>query len=347
MTLNQWLKFAIVTIEADIKRMGFTPVVQFELEGVSKPATDNNPPPDTHHLDFDSINLELEQQGILGLLKPEYWQNQWEYASIMASQSALKAAQDTNAVISLLPTLLKSHGADAVFIKPVCWDRNSNNRPLLEKDNAKMTEGKAVHIPNSVQINMSAFDHEGNNVLHENGLGEALLECFLHTSYECCLLYCAEREAFARYTLKDQYNLHKELSSPVDISSNHMGGVLFHQDKDKDNKPIKNWRQHSRVEHRLGAASTRYNAYLNCVYALSNLHEAILISQGKKTLLKKGSTYTKELPADLLAQQAAKDAFLHGCWFEQKINQIELSKTDGMSLKRPLGTMLKQKILSA
>ena len=343
--MNEDLQFAIKILSADIEQMGYTPVVQFELEGVSKPAADRTLKPDMHHLNFNAINAELKHRGILGLLKPEYWQNQWEYASMMAGQTPLKAAKDLDTVILLLPTLLKLFGSQEVFIQPVYWDSNSSNRPLLEKDNAKMIEGKAVHIPNSVQFNVSAFDRNGKNLLSEDGLGQTLHQCFLQTSYECCLLYCPEQPAFARYTLKDQYDLHKELSSPVDISSSHMGGVLFHQDKDKNGKPIDDWQRHSRIEHRLGAASTKYNAYLNCVYALANLHEAILISRGENSLLEKNGDYTRTLPTSLHGQRGAFEVFRQGRWFEQKLNQLKLSTAEKNSLHKPLGTLLKQSLL--
>jgi hypothetical protein len=329
---------AIELLHAEIRHLGSEPVIQFELEGTYRPHFTG----DTA-LDYKSINQKLRQHGIQGIIKPEYWQFQWEYASEMEGQTPLKAAHDLNWLMKNLPALLHEHGAHEVFIKPVCWGKEGEHQPLLEKDSEKFDLSKNVHVPNAIQINISATNRQGINALPDCNLGEWLQYHLLETSYECCLLYSPEKEAFSRLSLKQDYGLHEELSSPCDLSGGYQGSIALYKERGKHNqflgeydsiKGIYHWQPHSRVEHRLGASSKNYNAYLNCAYALANLSDALVSLQEKRTAPHFGS---KKLPNSF---KQAYEIFAQGEWFEGRFNRLS-----NASNQLCLGTLLKSEVL--
>jgi hypothetical protein len=198
-------------------------------------------------------------------------------------------------------------------------------------------------VPNSIQINISATNRQGINALPDSNLGEWLQHHLLETSYECCLLYSPEQEAFSRLSLKQDYDLHDELSSPCDLSGGYQGSIALYKEKGKHNqflgeydslKKIYHWQPLSRVEHRLGASSQNYNAYLNCAYALANLSDALVSYQEKKSMHHFGS---KKLPSSFMH---AYEIFEQGEWFETCFNQLSHN-----SSQPHLGTLLKLEIL--
>lgn len=329
---------AINLLHAEIRHLGFEPVIQFELEGTYRPHLTGR-----IVLDFDTLNKKLRQQGIQGIIKSEYWQFQWEYASEMEGQTPLKVSHDLNWLIKNLPDLLSEHGAHEVFIKPVCWGEEGEHRPLLNKDFEEINLSKRVHVPNSIQINISAKNKQGVNALPNSNLGEFLQYHLLETSYECCLLYSPEKEAFSRLSLKQDYGLHDELSSPCDLSGGYQGSIALYKDKGKHNqflgeydsiKKIYHWQPLSRVEHRLGASSQHYNSYLNCAFALANLSDSLVALQEKKSIPHFG---IKKMPNSF---EQAYELFIQGRWFEARFNQLS---NDSNQLC--LGTLLKSEIL--
>ena len=170
---------AIMLLQNHIKNLGFTPVIHFELEGCYQLDTKIK----KFSLNYQRINLQLENAGIDGELVPEYWSNQWEYVSLFNGQSPLKEAENLKQALALLPHLFAEQGVNKTLIKPVVW---AGDKGKLANGSGDIftTETRAVHIPNAVQMNIRAIDCEGHNVIIDRGFGEYLQQCFLETGWE-------------------------------------------------------------------------------------------------------------------------------------------------------------------
>ena len=379
--ISEYGKLAVEVLQRQLTQRGYKPHVHFELEGGYIPQSSTHR---TGHdtLDYDTINQALAGMSIQGRLKPEYWHYQWEYVSTFQGQSPLKVAADLESVIKILPALLKYNGAEEVFIKPVLWD-GDRGRLAPGCDTIFSAETKSVHVPNAIQINISAVDANNENVIPNQGIGESLQRCLLVTSYECSLLYLPEQEAFDRLRLKEQFGLSRELCSPNDLSGGHQGSIALYKEKGKHNQlmgdiPLlydskhsviasrQEWRPLSRIEHRLGASSKLFNPYVNTAFALANLSDALTTSSknvdqiGGRQLA--GSKYDakcgpdadskpRQLPDSLYSccdKLGAVELFECGVWLENKINQCVRDTRSNKIEPVPddLGSLLKQAILS-
>lgn len=331
-TINKLAIKAIKILCTHINHLGFAPVIHFELEGtycgyeLDKYA---------HQLNFDAANMALAALGIQGELKPEFWPCQWEWASHFAGQSPLKAAQDLAATLKHITPILRSNGAKTVDIVPVKWNAidgrmNPKSRAIFEPNT------KAVHIPNSIQINISALNCKGENAIPYNGLGEKLQASLIQTSQAACVLYAPEAQAFERLRLKTKHGLSQELSSPYDISGGHQGSIALYKDLGKHNQKMGesailvdstgqtlvahyDWHPLSRVEFRLGSSSIYYNPYANTAYALANLVSVL----SDETPLKTKPHDTPCLPQSLRDEGETLGAislFRQDDWLNQTIN---------------------------
>jgi len=357
---------AIILIQNHIKQLGFTPVIHFELEGCFQ--VDKNR--EKFSLDYQKINRHLATAGIDGELVPEYWSNQWEYVSLFNGQSPLKEADNLNQALSILPRLFAEQGINKTLIKPVVW---AGDKGKLAQGSGDIftPETRAVHIPNAVQINISAIDSEGNNIIVKHGFGEYLQQCFLDTSLSCCLIYLPEEEAFERLALKSKYGLAAELCSPIDISGGHQGSIALYKEIGKHNQAMgeepllydhnndvlvsqQNWQKTARIEHRLGASSLQYNAYFNIIYALLNLIDALEVyKEGKCRQLLRKETHQQDLPFSLYdnalkTELGAISLFENDYWFSERLNKLSAQsfcfrKIAGQS---QLGDKLKNMILT-
>ena len=355
---------AIKVLQHQISQYGYTPRVHFELEGGHRRSDLSK------DIDYPAINLALKQLGILGELKPEYWQNQWEYVSDFAGQTPLKEANDFAAASRVLPSLLKRHGAAEVFIRPILWG-GDEGRLQPGCGNIFSLDKRPVHIPNAVQINISA-DKNNLNMIPRDGFGEILQQRLLDTSYECCLLYLPEQEAFERLKLKDDFDLDAELSSPHELSGGHQGSIALYKEVGKHNQPMGvnplvlnhqhqviastvDWQSLSRIEHRLGASSERYNPFVNVAFSLANLLEAIVQFEAQsKTPQPLQLAPERELPQLLFSSGdkiGAFEIFESGSWFPQSINQCLSAAKKAASLYQTipdnLGDLLKQSIIDS
>lgn len=373
-------KLAITAIELlqyQLSCYKIRPIIHFELEGCYQPDQIQHPTK-LHSADFTKMNQRLRDHSILGIIKPEFWQYQWEYASCMNDQSPLRVASDLNKFMHVIPQIMAEQGIANVIIKPVVWSGDSmgyhqNSSTLF------CTENKAIHIPNAVQINISARDTKDNNILTINQYGENLQTKLLETSYECSLLFLPDNESFQRLQLKTNFNLSSELTSPQKLSGGHQGSIAFYTTHDKHNRQItgrnlvnkKNqtvahnkeyWRQASRIEHRLGASSYQYNPYVNIAFVLANMVES---SQGfldnnehyqieKKLDLNNNEPWThKELARSLLCedhQTGAIKIFQQSKWLEDTINKSacwhnEQQYALNQIIPDNLGTKLKKAII--
>ncbi|MBA6363288.1 hypothetical protein H4J56_02375 [Colwellia sp. BRX8-4] len=357
---------AIILLQNYIKQLGFTPVIHFELEGCYQLDSKIK----RFSLDYQRINRQLTHAGIDGELVPEYWYSQWEYVSLFNGQSPLKEANNLSQALHLLPRFFAEQGISKTLIKPVVW---SGDKGKLASGSGDIftTETRAVHIPNAVQMNISALDSEGKNIIIERGFGEYLQQCFLDTSLNCCLIYLPEEEAFERLALKTKYGLAAELCSPVDISGGHQGSIALYKEVGKHNQAMgeepvlynhknevlvkrQNWQKTARIEHRIGASSMQYNAYFNIIYSLLNLIDALEVYKvdNCRKLLRK-EVHHQNLPFSLYdnteqEKLGAISLFANDHWLSESLNKLSGQFINGeqISGQLQLGDKLKQMILA-
>lgn len=358
---------AIVLLQQAIDKLGFKPLVHFELEG-----TYQFPKQLPHKkLDFEQVNQALAKLAIEAELVPEYWKNQWEYVSKFCQQSPLKEAHNLATAITKLPKIFAKQGVINTFIKPVIWS-GDQGKLAAGCDNIFTPNSRAVHIPNAVQINVSALDSNKRNIIPVDFFGEYLQQCFLTTSFECALLYLPEEEAFERLSLKSYYGLAEELCSPSDISGGHQGSIALYKKVGKHNQALgveplvldqnqqilikhDNWQKTARIEHRLGASSIHYNPYVNVVFALLNLHQALKVyvaGQCQQSLTE--PKVPEQLPNslhDTINGKGAIAIFRESNWFREQLNQIQADNVKQLNalnieLASNIGSELKQSILS-
>ncbi len=362
---------AITLVQNYLDQLGYRAQIHFELEGCYR--FENNA---DEKLDFSLINQCLRQLDIEGEIVCEYWRNQWEYVSLFNGQTPLKEAHNLQRVITKLPQLFQQfYGKKTVIetlIQPVVWS-GDQGKLILGSDQLFTNDTRAVHIPNAVQLNVSVLDHRGDNLIAKEGFGEYLQNCFLRTSLECCLLYLPEEAAFERLALKTRYGLAQELCSPVDISGGHQGSIALYKKLGKHNQNMgeepllydshnnvlsvqQNWQKTARIEHRLGAASIHYNPYINVLYSLINVLDAVQAYE-QEPCLSTESFAAIALPQSIFTDRShavtlgAFDIFKASTWFSDSINLIEekttvLEEKNVLDCPIKLGDKIKQGILA-
>lgn len=364
---------AIETLQSYLMSQGLTAHIHFELEGCVRSSTQQKV-----SIDFAKINREIAKYGIEGELVPEYWRNQWEYVSLFAGQSPLKEAHNLTQIIKLLPSFFKQQGIDEVLIDPVVWGGDQAQLVLGSK-NIFQGLNKSIHIPNAIQINVSVSDEHGQNLVANTSLGECLQQCFINSSFACALLFLPEHDAYERLTLKSKYGLTDELCSPTDISGGHQGSIALYRQYGKHNQILGedvlivnhlneplvkqvDWQKTARIEHRLGASSLHYNAYVNVLFALLNVIDAAHVFPKMdnepvlRLLLHDGipmpedKILSRPLPASLFDEKQSLGAYSYfkdDTWFEQRLNQVEKNMMANLrSHPLGLGSMIKNAILT-
>lgn len=354
---------AIKILQKYIDYLGFTPLIHFELEGCFEESPHLN-----NKINYALLNKQLHDLNIDGQLIPEYWFNQWEYVSLFNGQPPLKEASNLTKAIQKIPELLSKQGIKKTLIKPVVWCGDEGKLATGCK-NIFTNESRSVHIPNAIQMNISALDKDGKNIIPKSHFGEQLQECFLQTSLACCLLYLPEEEAYERLLLKDNFGLAEELCSPTDISGGHQGSIALYKKVGKHNQKMGvepliydqfnnillsdyDWEKTARIEHRLGASSVYYNAYINVVFGLLNVVQALEKHINNHDLTRKNIVDSKALPLSLYDNGLNKGAitlFIEDHWFNETLNQVESKVTQVFSecYKAPtmIGDRLKHMII--
>ena len=316
--------------------LGLTPLVHVELEGVYETASAK------HSLDFARVNQSLLDLGINGALKTEFWHQQWEYVSLFNGQSPLKEAQDLASAMQLLPTIMRRFGASNVLLKPVAWAADKG-RYVPGSGAIFSTDTRSVHIPNAIQMNVSVADNTGSNLIPHSNLGEWIQHHLLTNSFHCCLLFLPEEDAFKRLSLRSDYGLDAELSSPFILSGGHQGSIALYKEVGKHNQPMgqeplfygannqvlsysHNWQKTARVEHRVGATSPAYDPYLNMIFILLNVLQAIQSWHSKDDL--PPAFTSRAFPPSLHDSQKSDGSVVSGAlalfsqqnWFAQQID---------------------------
>jgi hypothetical protein len=358
-------KNVILMLQAYIHWLGFKPAIHFELEGCIKP------PQPGFCIDYQKINARLKAYDIEGELVPEYWQNQWEYVSHFSQQSPFKEAHNLSSVIKYLPCWFAEQGIKHTYIKPVVWC-GDQGRLVADSEKIFTAQSGCVHIPNAIQINISALNTQGENIMTDAGFGEYLQQCFLESSLNCALLYLPEPEAYQRLLLKTHFGLARELCSPCDISGGHQGSIALYKKFGKHNQDMgvtalilgannetlvtqQNWQKSARIEHRLGASSVFYNPFYNVIFALLNLIDALHVYQQQSCIkLLKSEINKKKLPQSIFPsdnQQGALCLFRQDSWFADSIDHIyKLAKFNKVNIPNVLhadsGKALKAEIIT-
>jgi hypothetical protein len=364
------VKEAISLLQKYLDSLGYQPQIHFELEGCYQVRNSSNRIP---KLNFDKINRSLLELGVDGEIVNEYWRNQWEYVSAFNGQTPLKEANNLHQVITKLPFLFKKNyselGIVDTLIEPVVWSGDQGK--LATGSNQIFTnDTRAVHIPNAIQLNVSVLNNKGVNLISEDGFGECLQYSFLKTSLECCLIYLPEETAFERLSLKSRYGLSQELCSPVDISGGHQGSVALYKKLGKHNQNMgeepllydeynkilsvkQNWQKTARIEHRLGASSIYYNPYLNVLYGLLNIIDAIEAYESNQYLsLPKFAPIA--LPKSLYTHKedsGAIELFKSSSWFSDRLNFaqekfMKMKSNTALDCPLLLGDKIKQAVLN-
>lgn len=367
------VKKAISLLQCYLDNLGYKAQIHFELEGCYRI---NGFQHQTLKLDFEKINLCLSELNIDGEIVSEYWRNQWEYVSFFNGQTPLKEAMNLHQVITKLPFLFNklygSLGVVETLIEPVVW---SGDQGKLAAGSSQIFthDTRAVHIPNAIQLNISVLNSKGENLIAEDGFGECLQHCLLSTSLECCLLYLPEEAAFERLSLKTRYGLAQELCSPIDISGGHQGSVALYKELGKHNQNMgeepllydeynkvlsvqQNWRKTARIEHRLGASSIDYNPYVNVLYSLLNIVDAIEVYESNQHL-SMPKFVPISLPQSLFTNKegtqkiGAIDIFKNGLWFSESLNSVQnkfnrMESSAMLDYPMLLGDKIKKIILS-
>jgi hypothetical protein len=326
----------ILMLQEYIDFLGFKPAVHFELEGCIRA------PQPGFSIDYQRINARLKTHHIEGVLVSEFWLNQWEYVSNFSQQTPLKEAQNLSYVIKYLPFWFAEQGVVQTYIKPVVW-AGDRGRLVAGSEKIFSAQTAAVHIPNAIQINISALNTQGENIIADAGFGEYLQQCFLESSLNCALLYLPEPEAYQRLLLKTHFGLAQELCSPCDISGGHQGSIALYKQFGKHNQEMgvtpliysannevlvtqKNWRMSARIEHRLGASSVFYNPFYNVIFALLNLIDALHVYKSQSCIkLLKPLSNNKKLPRSIFPYDNKPGAlclFRQDTWFGDSIDSV-------------------------
>lgn len=341
-----------------LEHQGLKPVMHFELEGMYR--TKNNA-----LIDFSPINKALKGLGILGTLKKEYWPFQWEFVSDFVGQSPLTEADSLAQAMLHIPKLFAVQGAERVFLSPVVWQA-TKAKYLPESSVLFGNNNGMVHVPNAIQINISLLNADKQNLMADSTLGEWVQFHLLQQSLRCCLLFLPENDAFRRLQLRSLFGLDAELSSPFELSGGHQGSIALYREKGKHNQPMgqepllvnakseviaykHDWRKTSRVEHRLGATSTLYDPYVNTIFILLAVLDAVRDWQQFPT--EPASFEDCQLPTTLTSgagQSGAIELFEQEEWFATQIDHYcqdlagEKNHSIGNRVKQHYLRMIKQ-----
>lgn len=360
--INDLASQIIAMLEQYLAMFELRAVIHFEIEGCYVSSANGA------SLNFEQANVALQRANIHGHLVPEFWTNQWEFVSDFNGQSPLEEARSAERAMLIIPQIFKQQGISQTIISPVVWSGDSR-RMVNGSRHFFAHDSRQVHIPNAIQLNVSVNNHRGENIIAQGNFGYRLQQSFIETSQSCALLYLPEPMAYERLLLKEKYGLSDELCSPSDISGGHQGSIALYLNKGKHNQimgetPLLydqhqkvilstvDWRKTARVEHRLGASSRFYNPYMNVIYALLNVIEAVSNEKAGKEIRCGSQRYY--LPQNLHGGDndiGAVELFNNESWFAQRINKIEsyLIKMQESPVAREyqgLGEQLKQMFLA-
>ena len=311
--LNRKLEELINFVEEILQERQIKISINIEVEGGYKINESNF---DENHF-YNKINQAIKSFNINARIKPEFWKNQWEYESDFQVGKVNNVLQDYD---KLLDNLNKIFAPQTPIFEPILYDW-------------QQTEvGKSVHIPNSVQINLSLWK-ENQNLLVDKNFAYFLQNLLIENSINNLIFFIPNQAALDRIFVKDEYDLKEELSSPNNISGGNQGSVACYLELDKKNKPNtidgvfnedkNNWYERARIEFRLASSSLNYNIYLHTFFVMIIALEAVLKYQ--KNSQTKAIENSYEIPRAFAGDdlESVKSRYEKGNFFEEKIDSFK------------------------
>jgi hypothetical protein len=267
----------IISVQNCLELKSTRPSINIELEGVYF---------DNQHLPKDEFynktNLQLHNFGIKAKLKPEFWNNQWEYESNLQIGNV---NQTIDSYQKFLKNINQIFSPQIPKIEPISY-------------NWQKLEDRVIHIPNSIQINISLWK-EGFNILANKNYAIFLQNLLIKNSIQNLIFFIPDQKSLDRLFLKEKYSLQDKLISPCDISGGRKGSIACYLEKNKKNLPnVLNidfdnldykiaghqytWQKNARIEFRLASASLDYNLELHILFVMIIALESLMLYKEDK-----------------------------------------------------------------
>jgi len=275
---NPKLMKCILLIDNILEEKGIKSSINIELEGTY---LDNDNLQKNNF--YQKANNELKKLGIKGKLKPEFWKNQWEYESNF---------QIGNTIQTINGYQKFYHNTNKIFFPQI-----PNIQPISY--NWQELDGKLIHVPNAIQINISLWK-KGFNMLSDKNFAFFLQNTLIRDSVNNLIFFIPNQKSLDRLFLKEDYDLKEKLMSPHEISGGTKGSIACYLEKDKKDLPNNlklncdnlhykiadhkyDWQKNARIEFRLASADLEYNLQLHIVFImLAMLESLILYDEGKE-----------------------------------------------------------------
>jgi len=263
---------------------------------------------------YNQTNQRIRNLNINARIKPEFWANQWEYESDFQISNVNKVLQDYDKFLDNLNEIFEPQ---TPIFEPILFDWQ------------KTKEGKSVHIPNSVQLNLSLWK-DNKNFLVDKDFACLLQNLLIENSINNLIFFIPNQAALDRIFLRNEYDLWEELSSPNDISGGNQGSIGCYLELNKKNQPNtkegffneykNNWHERARIEFRLASSSLNYNIYLHTFFVMIITFEAILTYQETSKNIPNNNSYNIPRVFADDGVDSLKLRFLKGNFFEEKLN---------------------------
>ncbi len=324
--LNSELKEIINLVEEILKQRQLKISINIEAEGGYKINESNF---DENNF-YNKINQTIKSLNIKARIKPEFWKNQWEYESDFQVSNVNNVLQDYD---KFLDNLNKIFAPQIPIFEPILYDWQ------------KTEEGKSVHVPNSVQLNLSVWK-ENKNLLTDKNFAYFLQNLLIENSIKNLIFFIPNQAALDRIFVKDEYDLKEELSSPNNISGGNQGSIACYLELNKKNKPNtidgffnddkSNWHERARIEFRLASATYDYDIYLHVFFVMIITLEAILKYQENNKILPNNNSYS--IPRIFADDDldSIKSRYENVDFFKEKINffQKEINQQQFLLLNK-------------
>lgn len=284
---NYTLMKCIMFIEDALEERGVKSSINIELEGVY---LDSENPSKNYF--YERTNSELKKLEIKAKLKPEFWQNQWEYESDFQ-------IGDISQTINHYQKFCQN--IDQIFYPQI---------PKIQPINYKWQElnNKLIHVPNAIQLNISLWK-EGFNMLANKSFAFFLQNSLIKNSVNNLIFFIPNQESLDRLFLKEDYGLQEKLLSPHDISGGNKGSIACYLEKNKKDLPNNldinfdnlgykvldhqyDWQKNSRIEFRLASAGSEYSVQLHIFFVMLVVLESLILYDEDKKYRALKTTYS-------------------------------------------------------
>lgn len=271
---NSKLIESIALIEDFLGALDTKPSINIELEGVY----DDNQNLAKNEF-YKKVNLRLNELEIKAKLKPEFWKNQWEYESDLQIGNTAEVIDGYQKFFTNIDQIFSPQ---IPKIEPISYDWQK-------------VEGRKIHVPNALQINLSLWK-EGFNLLSDRNYAIFLQNLLIKNSIGNLIFFIPNQESLDRLLLKEKYLLQDKLMSPHDISGGNQGSIACYLEKNKKNLPNNldlnfdnlsyktsdhecDWQKNARIEFRLASTSVEYRLELHILFVMIIILESVILYQ--------------------------------------------------------------------